>query len=351
MPPYIKYRYSQIMAISEASKQLIAAIQKENKEQLIDSIRNGADINSAIWLKKTNVKKEKLNIIHYAVHKDWLAGVQKLCEDPNLELNKKNGGGYTPLHMALINGENQIARILIKAGANPNVKSNKGNTPLHTAVAMQNSNEIISALLNNKADINIFNEANETPLDRAITKQQWNCAILLLKHASEHQIPCSINRTSQIAFSNYLKENKLSNLLKQLESIKHPTKQKAPLQHHRGNAFIRSNSNKKQENSKNNSILGTNYSPNDYSPIFTKGIHFWDSSDEEENSQEDHSTLSGSKIERGEFEETSSHLENEVNTNPFEIEQGIIDDHHNITQEDNTKTYGCCFDKNIRYYN
>lgn len=48
-------------------------------------------------------------------------------------LNIQNDDGQTPLHLAVLTQQSKIVRRLILAGANPSLRSFRGNTPLHLA--------------------------------------------------------------------------------------------------------------------------------------------------------------------------------------------------------------------------
>lgn len=84
----------------------------------------------------------------------------------------------TPLFGAIQNGQLDICRILLDAGANPNHQDINGNTPLIAAV---NANldmkfkiniEIIKLLLKSDAKINLTNNEKETPLKAACQSER-----------------------------------------------------------------------------------------------------------------------------------------------------------------------------------
>lgn len=81
--------------------------------------------------------------------------------DPDLK-----SGGYTPLGRAALLGHGQVAERLLKAGANPDLKSSDGNTPL-TAAASMNRVGVIQALLASDADPTLYNRLGRTPLSIA----------------------------------------------------------------------------------------------------------------------------------------------------------------------------------------
>ncbi len=63
----------------------------------------------------------------------------------DLETVASTFGNVTPLHSACASGERESARILLEAGANPNVRQQGGFTPLHAAA--QNGDEELARLL------------------------------------------------------------------------------------------------------------------------------------------------------------------------------------------------------------
>lgn len=102
--------------------------------------------------------------------------------------------GYTPLHIACHHGHVNMVRLLIEQGAEINTVTSAGYTPLHQA-AQQGHVLVISLLLKNKADPNAvtnvrlnligFKQAySEFLLICRLDKQLWvlqiNWAILAL---------------------------------------------------------------------------------------------------------------------------------------------------------------------------
>ncbi len=53
-------------------------------------------------------------------------------------VNDRGVLGDTPLHVAAIWGDVTVGKLLLDAGADPNVRGEYGNTPLHNAVSQRN---------------------------------------------------------------------------------------------------------------------------------------------------------------------------------------------------------------------
>jgi len=64
-----------------------------------------------------------------AVYEARIEVVQALMEASEIDLNVKNDQGATALHLAAAKGNEQLARALLLAGANPLIQDRKGRTP------------------------------------------------------------------------------------------------------------------------------------------------------------------------------------------------------------------------------
>ena len=72
----------------------------------------------------------------------------KLLIEKGANVNAKDGGGVTPLHLA---DTVEVATLFIAKGANVNTKDNEGRTPLHR---VGNNRELASFLIKKGADVN-----------------------------------------------------------------------------------------------------------------------------------------------------------------------------------------------------
>ena len=99
--------------------------------------------------------------------------------DPNLA-----GGGFTPLGLAALRGHAEIARLLLRAGANPTLKSKDGNTPLTAAVSF-NRLGVIRELLKYPQDLTLYNLEGRTALSLAAMEGFEEALTLLLEAGAD----------------------------------------------------------------------------------------------------------------------------------------------------------------------
>lgn len=90
----------------------------------------------------------------------------------------RNGMANTPLHAALASNRSDVARLLIKAGADVSIGDGAGWTPLHLAAANGNR-ELVAELLERGARPDTATDKGETALALAAAKGHAEIAALL----------------------------------------------------------------------------------------------------------------------------------------------------------------------------
>ena len=106
-----------------------------------------------------------------AVKKHLAAGV---------DVNAKNKGGYTALHLASKKGHVEVAEVLLEAKADIAAASKSGKTALHYVANYNGNLDLAKLLLDAGADPNVLDKRKKTPLDYAVSRKNDALVELLL---------------------------------------------------------------------------------------------------------------------------------------------------------------------------
>jgi serine/threonine protein kinase len=171
-------------------------------QELIDHINQSQNLpnklpsNSKIGICiSANINRESFNILNQrGIKFDYVSlfkfnpkEVFDLVIYTNVDINTSNEYGITLLHSAVsykttaknVEEMTSIVKKMIEKGANPNIRSKTGITPLHSAIDQENTS-IIKTLIENGADINLQDHLGRTPLHYAfIHKKQGSIKTLI----------------------------------------------------------------------------------------------------------------------------------------------------------------------------
>ncbi|CAH2306160.1 BRCA1-associated RING domain 1 [Pelobates cultripes] len=144
---------------------------------------------------------------------------------------KRNHRGETMLHLASIKGDLQEVGVLLKNGANPNVKDNAGWTPLHEA-CNHGHTKVVELLLKHYALVNTAGYQNDTPLHDASKNGHLAIVQLLLSHGAS---PDAVNifglRPVDYAETEEIKSAFLEKRTNKEPQVTHPCTVLSPRQH------------------------------------------------------------------------------------------------------------------------
>lgn len=129
----------------------------------------------------------------------------KLLKNKNIDINYQDPSAeMTPLQMAVSKNNVKICKLLIKAGANLELKNKLNNTPLMTAIYDMDF-ELIKLLVDSGANPNSKNGLREdlTPLMFAASAGNNRIVKLLLKAGADLEILGKDNRTALVLAAYY----------------------------------------------------------------------------------------------------------------------------------------------------
>lgn len=191
------------------SNALIGACISAKNEVLQYLIKKGANINH----RDNNGQTALHYICKFA--KQWGSGVitetvdsvTRKLENPRLKkhivifntllqnganVNLETNYGYTPLHLAAETDTYSFIMPLIEKGANINAQNSKGFSPLHAASDKGNL-ESAKILIASGADINIIDMYGFTPILAATSIQNIELVKLLIKKGAQKEIKAKVN--------------------------------------------------------------------------------------------------------------------------------------------------------------
>ncbi|OEY86541.1 hypothetical protein BIY23_03175 [Wolbachia pipientis] len=105
------------------------------------------------------------------------------------DVNQKNCNGYTPLHLAALQDDEEIVDLLLANNANVHEKDNDGRMPLHiSAVSIGMYKSVAELLLHNGADLDQQDDRGDTPLHLAVgSENELMVKFFLEKGANPNQ--------------------------------------------------------------------------------------------------------------------------------------------------------------------
>lgn len=110
---------------------------------------------------------------------------EEYYKNDNEILNTQNDDGNNALHLAVLNRNSEIVRIIAKTGIECNVRNKDGYAPLHLAVLAGDEEIVVCLLKDAKADINVSDKSGATPLILAAKNSLSEMVDFLLKNNAD----------------------------------------------------------------------------------------------------------------------------------------------------------------------
>ena len=148
-------------------------------EQINLHIAKGANFNATDTYGYTPLKR--------AIEGHHPEAAKAIIDSGKADLNGKDRDGKTPLIIAAINGEAQIAEALVAKGVDIKAKDKDDRTALHAAILM-GQKELATMLIEKGADVNGADKSGQTPLTLAQQRGQPEIAELLKQKGAKEPV-------------------------------------------------------------------------------------------------------------------------------------------------------------------
>ena len=104
--------------------------------------------------------------------------------------------GYTPLHWAVMKGNQNLVKLFLKKNALINTQDAEGNSPLHTAVS-EGFFDITKLLVKKGSNVNLQNKEGRTPLFLGVKNKHEQLIKLLIENEADVSIGYKENSTER----------------------------------------------------------------------------------------------------------------------------------------------------------
>ena len=160
------------IAVDKGEDAIIQKLLAQKANPRLDDVHGNTSLHLAVQLKQeikprfVKLKPALANYYACSAHT-----VQAIIEC-GVDVNAKNNRGQTPLWFASIDGQNTFVKILLDAGADPNITDKHRESCLHAAIHGQCSTETLQEILDHGAHVNAVNNDGATPLLLACSTAQ-----------------------------------------------------------------------------------------------------------------------------------------------------------------------------------
>lgn len=189
--PKVAYTKLEFDRVHETANAIEPEYASGDTRLLIDAARRG-NMAEVAGLLKQGVNPNALpdltgkTALMEAIDRNDVVMVRRLLDagaDPD-----QLAGHFRPLGRAALLGYSQIADLLLKHGANPDLKSKDGNTPL-TAAADMNRVDVVRRLVAARPDYTLFDDRGLTALSEAALGDHVEVLRAMLEAGADPNLP------------------------------------------------------------------------------------------------------------------------------------------------------------------
>jgi hypothetical protein len=181
---------------------LAAACGAASNTDFFDAVRAGdAEKSKALLQADPKLAEARTEDGSTALHLAALEGeaaVARVLLAGGAQVNARGLREETPLHMAMYDGHREVAEVLLASGADVNARNTEGETPLHLA-ARKGYGDLVELLVDHQADVDAKDRQDATPLHAAAAAGQKAVVELLLSRKADPGARDKAGRTPKAA--------------------------------------------------------------------------------------------------------------------------------------------------------
>jgi ankyrin repeat protein len=180
-----------VAAISAPDAPIADAAMRGDLEAVRTLLKQGAEVNAA--------QGDGMTALHWAAEQGNV-DMAKILVFAGAEVDAETRlGAHTPLHVAAESGSGEVVKVLVDAGANVKATTNTGVTPLHFA-AMSGSTVAVLALAEKGADVNAREASwGQTPLMFAADRGRVEALKALLGKGADVKVTSKVISFAKLA--------------------------------------------------------------------------------------------------------------------------------------------------------
>ncbi|MCX6928749.1 MAG: ankyrin repeat domain-containing protein [Verrucomicrobia bacterium] len=170
------------------TQMLAVALGAASRTDFFDAVRAGdAGKTKALLLADSKLAGARTEDGSTALHLAALEGqteIVRLLLNSRADVNARGLREETPLHMAMYDGHREVVELLLAKQANVNAQNSAGETPLHVA-ERKGYRDLVEMLLNHHAEVNVKDQQEGTPLHAAAAGGHKEVVELLLSQNAD----------------------------------------------------------------------------------------------------------------------------------------------------------------------
>lgn len=142
--------------------------------------------------KRLKLRNEKSQTVLHVAAINGNEEILLFALNQEIDVDAQDENGNTPLHAAAENRFKKCADLLLQYNCDPTIANLQGYLPIHVACDLDYGDVLQTMLQHEKVNVNACDNLGNTPLHYCAAKDSFNCVGILLKHGATMCQKCDI---------------------------------------------------------------------------------------------------------------------------------------------------------------